>query len=155
MNFSIKRIYSTAFNDPKLLAELKHLDQYFPFPWSEQAWSMLGDNSAHHLGFVLYQHERTIGFCLYGLNPDQVAHLYKIIVHPDFRRQGLSRRLFDSSLKELMALAFHSIFLEVEADNLAANNLYTSLGFKKLHTAKNFYGQGRHANKMMLEILNT
>jgi ribosomal protein S18 acetylase RimI-like enzyme len=64
---------------------------------------------------------------------DQVRHkavLWGVFVSPDWRREGLARKLFgrvQSFAREEGVLQIH---LCVNAENLRARNLYRSLGFK-------------------------
>jgi ribosomal protein S18 acetylase RimI-like enzyme len=51
-------------------------------------------------------------------------------VHPDYRRQGLGRRLLTACIEQAWARGLTRIELEARADNRAAIALYERLGFR-------------------------
>ena len=59
------------------------------------------------------------------------ASLYAVSTAPAFRRQGVARAL--------LSWAFAALFLEVRAQNSAAQALYRSLGFVQTGLRRNFY----------------
>lgn len=128
-----------------LALEISLLDgQFFPTPWTLSAWSGLHEQD--RLLIVLKEGEGVIGFCLFDKSTiDSFAHLLKILIIPDRRNKGLARDLLDNAINQLDRGGCTRLFLEVEEDNYAAQKLYSSLGFKKIHLKKNFYGPGRSA----------
>ncbi len=62
-----------------------------------------------------------------------------IAVHPDFRSQGLGRRLMDELLAEAENRHARRIFLEVRADNPHAITLYETLGFEQIASRPGYY----------------
>src|SRR5260221_10174357 len=57
------------------------------------------------------------------------AHITNIAVRPEFRRQGLGRRLVEAVLSQAKALGCVRATLEVRPSNAAALKLYEGLGF--------------------------
>jgi ribosomal protein S18 acetylase RimI-like enzyme len=53
-------------------------------------------------------------------------------IHPDFRGQGLGRKMLLLSMKLAAENGMPSLVLEVEVDNVRAYNLYMQEGFKKV-----------------------
>lgn len=155
MNTSIEVIIQLPVEKSESWNKVKQLDQEFPFPWSENAWEELRKNWQGHLLLLLRCEDDVVGFVLFGLGNDALAHLYKIVVRLDCRGRGFGRKLLKFAIDQLQRISFEKIFLEVEESNSSAINLYKSFGFSQLHLAKNFYGPGRHGIKMLLEILNT
>lgn len=51
-------------------------------------------------------------------------------VAPDFRRRGVARRLLDAIAAHARRVGVNYIFLEVLADNVAAQRLYEEYGFR-------------------------
>lgn len=132
---------------------LYELDQaFFPTPWSKDSWEKLF-NEHERLLVTLKANEITIGFCLFDLNAvDSFAHLLKIVIHPELRNKGYSKKLLNEALLNLEKKGFTQFFLEVEESNLAAQKLYKSSGFKIIHRKKDFYGENRAALIMTKEL---
>ncbi len=94
--------------------------------------------------FSLIDHTgNVLGFAQTSIKEPNTVHLGRIIVSPAMRGMGLGRRL----LKQLIQLVLSKteterITLNVYRDNLAAFNLYKSLGFVVVSEddARNSYG---------------
>ena len=67
------------------------------------------------------------------------AHITNIAVRPEFRIQGLGRALAEDVLKQALKLGCVRASLEVRPSNLAALNLYESLGFKGVALRPRYY----------------
>ena len=70
------------------------------------------------------------------------AHLITIDVHPDFRRQGLGRRLMEEVEARARQRQVRRTHLQVAVDNRAAQSLYESLGFTVRARLDDYYGPG-------------
>lgn len=131
-----------------MLSELDSL--YFPTPWSEDSWKSL--NEQNRLLVIMLKKEQVAGFCLFDKSvPDSFAHLLKILVVPEFRKQGHSRVLLDNAIDQLRQEGCSRLFLEVEESNHAAQKLYSGRGFSVVHRKKDFYGENRNALIMTLD----
>ncbi|WP_298983785.1 ribosomal protein S18-alanine N-acetyltransferase [Caldilinea sp.] len=75
------------------------------------------------------------GYWLMG----QEAHIVTIATHPDFRRQGLGRRLLQAMIDKAIDAGALEITLEVRASNYAAQALYRSMGFVVVGVRKHYY----------------
>jgi ribosomal-protein-alanine N-acetyltransferase len=73
--------------------------------------------------------ERVVGFAGVWLMVDE-AHITTFGVHPDWRRQGIGRRLMVRLLELAGDLRARRMTLEVRAGNLAAQELYRGFGFE-------------------------
>ncbi len=112
----------------------------------DDAWDMaslydLSDNPATGFG-VLGAYDDTqdnknsdklVGYLIYQ-NLD-VAELLRLGVDKAYQGRGIAKRLTQYWLDGLAC----SALLEVRADNTVAIGLYQSLGFKIIHTRKNYY----------------
>lgn len=67
---------------------------------------------------------------------DNLWAIVNVAVHPDFRRQGIARRLMDATLGWLQSNGAAGAILQVEADNQSAIHLYEQLGFETLRHFK-------------------
>lgn len=118
--------------------------QHFPTPWTERDWRELQNED--RLLIVLEMDKTIVGFCLFDKSPeDAFAHLLKIVVIPEKQGRGLGKQLLEIARLRLVELRCTKFFLEVEHDNVAAQNLYLSCGFEVIHQKKDFYGEGRSA----------
>ncbi|MEM9157228.1 MAG: ribosomal protein S18-alanine N-acetyltransferase [Cyanobacteria bacterium J06642_2] len=67
------------------------------------------------------------------------AHVITLGVHPDYRRQGMGRALVEALLQEAILQGLEWATLEVRASNVAARQLYQSLGFTQLGERLHYY----------------
>ena len=93
-----------------------------------------------------------VGYCcwLYTLD-DQVvgygvmsvaageAHILNLCIHPDYRGQGLGRRLLQRLLTLAAKHRADTAFLEVRVTNRAAKRLYRSAGFNEIGLRRGYY----------------
>ena len=67
------------------------------------------------------------------------ADIQTIAVVEGARGQGLGRTLMNALLSEARSRGADEVFLEVRADNPAAQHLYESLGFEQIDRRKKYY----------------
>jgi [ribosomal protein S18]-alanine N-acetyltransferase len=67
------------------------------------------------------------------------ADIQTIAVVEGARGQGLGRTLMNALLSEARSRGASEVFLEVRADNPAAQHLYESLGFEQIDLRKKYY----------------
>lgn len=75
-----------------------------------------------------------------------------VAVAESARRHGLGRTLVRALLAEARERGAEEIFLEVRADNPAAQNLYLELGFEEIAVRPNYYPPGVDAIVMKLVL---
>jgi ribosomal-protein-alanine N-acetyltransferase len=126
------------FDAKKSLTQVIELDQkYFDWPWQQKQWHELGDKDL----LLGIKDQQLLGFILLRQNYDD-AHLLKLLVHPEYRRQGLAHKLLGAAIAQMDT---KSIYLEVAVDNRAAIAFYESYDFKKLVKKAGFYQDGTDA----------
>jgi ribosomal protein S18 acetylase RimI-like enzyme len=86
-------------------------------------WIVIGDERA---GFIL------TGIEEHRFLPRKTGVIYELYIDPKFRRRGLARRCASEAIRELWSMGPSKIQLEVTAGNVAATELWASLGFKKV-----------------------
>ena len=105
--------------------------------WNILDWKRL----FQHQNLILHYHlenGQLVAFSLVSLVGEE-AELLKIGVHPNFRQNGIARRLLAEQLKFLIDNQIEVLFLEVRATNKNALKLYISLGFRNIGVRKGYY----------------
>lgn len=67
------------------------------------------------------------------------VHIVTIASHPDYRRQGLGRRLLEFMIERARSAGASEITLEVRAGNHAAQAMYRAMGFATVGVRKRYY----------------
>jgi ribosomal-protein-alanine acetyltransferase len=79
------------------------------------------------------------------------GRVYSLAVDPASRGQGIGQRLMREMVEQLRHRAVRRIYLEVEASNAPAIQLYHRLGFASIGTLPDYYGDGKSGVHMMCE----
>lgn len=145
-------------NDSALLAKIHQ--QSFTEAWSKNTFQCMLMDSCF-FGFLIGQESRKLsendpkklnkiecGFILARKVLDEIE-IITFCVLPEYRRKNFGKLLMVELIKQagifLQKEFEHNdtenmkIFLEVAEDNLAATNLYTSFGFKKISHRSKYY----------------
>ncbi len=93
------------------------------------------------------------GFALGYPDASDLARVVTLDVHPDFRRQGLGRRLLRELLSRLAAGGSARAVLEVDVRNSGAIEFYRREGFRKVGRLASYYGRGLDAFEMTKTLL--
>lgn len=75
----------------------------------------------------------------------RVARLYSLAVDPAARGRGVGRRLLAAAERAARSRDCARIRLEVRADNLAAQALYETAGYRRCGQRKGYYADGADA----------
>lgn len=112
-------------------------EQTFSQPWSRQAF-LDAIKKDTHIYLVAVQDGVIMGYCgMWGIVGE--GQITNVAVAPQFRRQGVAKKLFEVFLKRGELLGLTAFTLEVRTSNLAAIGLYKSFGFKDVGIRKGFY----------------
>jgi ribosomal-protein-alanine N-acetyltransferase len=82
-----------------------------------------------------------VGFILSRLAAGE-AEILSVAIDVHCRGRGLGHRLLDLHLRRLAGLGVHTVFLEVEQDNVAACRLYARAGFTEIARRQGYYPRG-------------
>jgi len=126
----------------------------FSLPWPERSFRFeLTDNPASRC-WVAEANGRIVGMIVIWLLID-AAHIATLATHPEFRRQGIAKKLLTHALKHLMDEGAQSSFLEVRESNIAAQEMYRQFGFEESGRRPRYYkDNGEDAILMTLDSLN-
>jgi ribosomal-protein-alanine N-acetyltransferase len=118
-------------------------DQSFSMPWPASAYRYELTENQNSLAWVAETHrakgERlVVGIMVVWLILDE-AHIATLAVHPEYRRQGIARRMLVHALKKVIQRGFHLATLEVRSGNLPAQNLYRDFNFKVVGRRYRYY----------------
>jgi [ribosomal protein S18]-alanine N-acetyltransferase len=132
--------------------EVIELDQkFFPHPWTREQWSEMNPDQNHILTWRLKN--ELIGYGLFHfLSGDDTAHLLKILIVPDHRGSGETKKFWDTLKVYLKNAGQKSIYLEVGANNVRAIHFYEKCGFKLLRRNKAYYSNGEDALAMSMTL---
>ena len=107
-------------------------------------------------GLLLRTDGTAIGIALRRVTVDE-AELLTLAVDPAHRRRGAGRALLVAAIDDVRQAGARSFFLEVGADNPAAQALYAQAGFRPVGRRAGYYPRGAGATAdavvMRLDLL--
>lgn len=144
--------------DPKqkdLLAELEALERRL-FAKTASWGGQLGREASRRNTHLLVARAATpdnqlVGYLVYSAS-GLVAHIAKLATVPSWRRRGVGRQLVRAVHSAAKLRRAAAITLHVDASNEAALGLYRGEGFAFDGCLEDYYGPGRDAHKMRLEL---
>jgi [ribosomal protein S18]-alanine N-acetyltransferase len=131
------------------------LDQIsFSLPWPERSFRFeLTENPASRC-WVADLDGRIVGMIVVWLIVEE-AHVATVAIHPEYRRQGIGKRLLAHALRRLIDDGARSSFLEVRESNLAAQDMYRKFGYEAVGRRRRYYRDNdEDAILMNLDSLN-
>jgi len=104
-----------------------------------EKWSKKSFLDVMQAGFDLYICQKSNQLAGYILSQDILdeIHIMQVAVSPAYQRQSIATQLSQQLLRDKQGYAL--ALLEVRASNLAAQNLYSQLGFKEVGRRKAYY----------------
>ncbi|RMF83495.1 MAG: ribosomal-protein-alanine N-acetyltransferase [Nitrospirae bacterium] len=143
--------FNLARMKPDHLDEVAAIDQAsFDHPWPRSAFEReIAQGHSHPL--VCLTGDRVVGYICPWLVSEEVQ-IQRLAVDPAFRRRGAAAALLRAVVERAYDVGAHWIYLEVEEGNLAAESLYQGLGFTLEGLRPDYYGRGRHALVMVLDL---
>lgn len=126
------------------LAVVMEIDRLsFSLPWSKSAYEYeLHENPNSRLWVAETSLAESapcvVGMSVVWLILDE-AHIATLAIHPNFRGQGIAKRILIDSLQQAIWDGATLATLEVRANNLAAQQLYTHFGFDIVGRRPRYY----------------
>jgi len=149
MNYVIRKM---IMND---LEQVVAIDQVsFSLPWPSRSFQFeLTDNPASRC-WVVELDKKIVAMIVSWLILDEL-HIATIATHPEYKRQGIGRKLLLYALKSAREEGVIKSFLEVRESNQVAISMYKSFGFVEDGRRKEYYkDNGEDAILMTLNDLN-
>jgi len=145
MNFLIRKMIMSD------LEQVVAIDQAsFSLPWPARSFQFeLTDNPASRC-WVVELDGKIIAMIVGWLILDEL-HVATIATHPDFRRQGIGKKLLNHALKSAREEGVTRSFLEVRESNEAAINMYKSFGFVEDGRRKEYY-KDNHEDAILMTL---
>ena len=133
MNLMIRKM---TVDDVPAVVELDRIS--FSLPWPERSFRFeLTDNPASRC-WVAEQDGKVVAMIVVWLIVDE-AHVANIATHPEYRKQGIGKRLLAQALHSMIREGARSSFLEVREGNIPAQELYRKFGYEVTGRRKHYY----------------
>lgn len=107
------------------------------WPRDSMALELAPSNDRHY--FVALDGDAVIAYAGINVVPGHQSNVMTIAVAESSRGRGLGRALMQKLVDVAAAQKSVEIFLEVRADNAAAQNLYLSMGFEQIDLRRGYY----------------
>ena len=133
--------------------QVSAIDQVsFSLPWPARSFQFeLTDNPASRC-WVAELNGRVVGMVVAWLIVDEI-HIATIATHPDFRKQGIGKKLLSHVLQAAKAEGALTSFLEVREGNDAAIAMYEKFGYVESGRREGYYmDNGEDAILMTLDV---
>lgn len=123
-------------HDEDIASIMKIERQAYKYPWSAQIF-----RDCLRVGYCCWVMEYQDNIVAYGIMMVAVgeSHVLNLCVSPDFRSQGLGKKLMSHLLDVAHDHDANMTFLEVRPSNFAAIKLYMDLGFDEVGIRRNYY----------------
>ena len=128
-------------------------------PPIERVYAVVRDNIArNHPQFVVLHGDQVVGWCDIAPNRSRPIYAHSGVVGmgllPEFRGQGLGRKLLEATIAAAFALGLTRIELEVRQHNERAMALYKRLGFQLEGVHRNaVLHEGRYEDQYSMALL--
>lgn len=121
--------------DVEALSSLEQ--QCFTCPWTASQYAqLLGESSLVVVGAKAGKHLLGYSSLYHAVDTLEILNL---ATAPQFRRQGLARRILAFVLRIGEQMGIQQVVLEVRVHNVAARRLYESMGFVQAGVRKQYY----------------
>lgn len=115
----------------------------YPKPWTLEQFRQELEETYSHL-YVLQKGERIAGYLCFWLAAEEM-HILNIATSPEFRRQGVARKLLAFGLQLAKTRDVETACLEVRTQNHSAISLYREFGFVDDCVRPRYYADGEDA----------
>lgn len=132
-----------------LLIEKENYDD----PWDYKIFEDEIVHSQNSEYYGIFNDEELIGYMGFWKLPDYLD-ITNISVKPQYKRQGIAKKLLDYLEACAQSNNINSIFLEVNVNNQGAIKLYEDYGYKILKTIRHYYSYNNDDAYLMQKELS-
>ena len=143
----------------KLMSE-RHLEEVarlekicFSVPWSKTSLKEEINNENASFLVAVDKNEKVFGYTGFTLVLDE-GYITNIAVFPQYRGNGVAKKLLEALVKFAQDKKLKFISLEVRKSNVSAVSLYQKLNFLSAGVRKNFYSYPKEDAIIMTRYLN-
>ncbi len=142
-----------ALDIPVLASYEKLLFPYSPWSTSQFKEEFAGIPTTRYISLA-EDGNTIVGYCgVFLPAPGVEADILTVAVLPEYRRQGIAREFMLQIEAWAAERKASAMMLEVELSNIAAINLYESLGYMKISVRMDYYGPGKDAHVMRKDFV--
>lgn len=124
----------------------------FDTPWTYKMFeSEIDNNISVYIVGIDEENGEVVAYAGVWLMYDY-GDITNIAVHPDYRREGIARKMLDTMINICKEKKIERLFLEVKESNISAIKLYESFGFETDGVRKRYYQNKYDAYLMSLEL---
>ncbi|SDC23711.1 MULTISPECIES: ribosomal protein S18-alanine N-acetyltransferase [unclassified Candidatus Frackibacter] len=124
----------------------------FNSPWSRNAFKKEITKNRYANYFVAKNEQEVIGYIGAWIILNE-SHITTLAVNPDYRRQGVAKKLLITLFGRLVEEGVNKVTLEVRVSNQSARRLYTDYGFDEAGIRKNYYQDNKEDAVIMWKTL--
>ncbi len=110
----------------------------FEIPWSKDAFFQEITKNEFAVYYVALVSDVIVGYAGFWKICDE-GHITNVAVHPDYRRNGIAKKLVTKLINYAKKNEIEKMTLEVRTGNTAAIELYSKFGFKPGGLRKEYY----------------
>jgi ribosomal-protein-alanine N-acetyltransferase len=122
----------------------------FTLPWPERSLHFEVSNNPAARCWIAELEGRLVGMLVLWVIVDE-AHIATLATHPDFRQQGVAKKLLSEALNSAYYEGARSVFLEVRAGNKAAQEMYHKFGFEVVGRRERYY-KDNHEDAILMKL---
>jgi ribosomal-protein-alanine N-acetyltransferase len=139
-------------DDIEYIQQIDALSFSLPWPKSSFEFELNNPSSRTRVAEIVDQEgkARLVGMICIWVIMDE-AHIATIAVHPDFRQQGIGKKLLAHTLLEAAGEGVKLAYLEVRRGNLAAQIMYARFGFTTVGVRSRYYADN-HEDALMMNL---
>lgn len=124
--------------NPSLTNKIIEIEKQSEFShWTKQMFLSEFENKFSYFKFISNDN-KILGFIIYRIVFDE-AEILDIVVDKSFRGLKIGKYLLNFAINDIKSKNCKVIFLEVHQNNIIAQNLYRSVGFKQYSIRKQYY----------------
>lgn len=127
-------------------AVLQYFDKFMFLPISQRSnYADIIFRISAAADILLASKQSMLGFIAFYANDVKTrkAFVSSIAVNPEFRRQGIGKRLFERAMKVASDKGMDEIYLEVDSQNMKAYDFYKTMGLSVMQSSDKGFIMGR------------